>query len=74
MIWAFEQELDDDAEHQFYSGESDLQWKQLDNDMSEMLHGPNHTMEIDHAGLEAWQARKQNGFRLFGKYYQNLWD
>ena len=74
MIWAFEQELDDDAEHQFYSGESDLQWKRLDNGMSEMLHGPGHTWQIDQAGLEAWQARKQNGFRLFGRYYQNLWD
>lgn len=23
---------------------------------------------------EAWQARKENGLRLFGKYYEGLWD
>lgn len=23
---------------------------------------------------EAWQPRITNGFRLFGKYYENLWD
>lgn len=74
MIWAFEQELQEDAESCFYSGKIDWQSKTLDNGMSEMLHGPNHTFEIDHAGLEVWQARKQNGFRLFGRYYQSLWD
>jgi hypothetical protein len=25
-------------------------------------------------GLKAYQKRKQKGFELFGKYYQNLWD
>ena len=25
-------------------------------------------------GLKAFCARKQNAFRLFGKYYQNLWE
>lgn len=74
MIWAFEQKLDDNAEDQFYSGETDWQWKQLSNGMSEMVNGPRHTMKIDHAGLEAWQARKTNGFRLFGKYYEALWS
>ena len=28
----------------------------------------------DEAKAKAYYARKQNGFRLFGKYYQNLWD
>ena len=74
MIWAFEQEIDDDAEHQFYHGETDFQWKKLDNGMSEMLEGPGHTMQVDQEGLRAWNDRKQNGFRLFGRYYTNLWD
>ena len=74
MIWAFEQEIDDDAEHQFYHGETDFQWKKLDNGMSEMLEGPGHTMQVDQEGLRAWNDRKQNGFRLFGRYYANLWD
>ena len=31
-------------------------------------------MKVDRAGLEAYHARIQNGCRLFGKYFQNLWD
>ena len=30
--------------------------------------------EYDKEGHAAWQKRKDNGFVLFGKYYQNLWD
>ena len=29
--------------------------------------------ELDVAGLHAYQERKTNGLRLFGKYYQGLW-
>jgi len=29
---------------------------------------------IDEAGLREYQARVQNAYRLFGKYYQTLWD
>jgi hypothetical protein len=39
-----------------------------------LVQGPNHTHKVDEEGLAAWEARKQNGFRLFGVYYQNLWD
>ena len=74
MIWAFEQKLDDDAEHQFYSGETDQQWKTLENGMSEMIRGPKDTFQVDRAALDAWAQRQANGFRLFGKYYQALWD
>jgi hypothetical protein len=28
----------------------------------------------DEEKAKAYWARKRNGFRLFGKYYQNLWD
>lgn len=28
----------------------------------------------DEEGLKAYRDRIQNGFRLFGKYYQTLWD
>lgn len=74
MIFAFECKLDDSWEDQFHSGEHDLQWKQLENGMSEMVRGPRDTHEFDSEGHRAWQARIDNGFRLFGKYYQALWD
>jgi hypothetical protein len=30
--------------------------------------------KLDKVGFEAWNKRKQNGLRLFGKFYENLWD
>jgi hypothetical protein len=35
---------------------------------------PDHTYKCDYEGMRAVEARIQNGFRLFGRYYQNLWD
>jgi hypothetical protein len=31
-------------------------------------------LKVDHEGLKAYEERKANGFRLFGKYYGALWD
>jgi hypothetical protein len=31
-------------------------------------------MIVDKEGLEKHQDRVDNGLRLFGKYYENLWD
>jgi hypothetical protein len=75
LIWTFEQlHPDNDWERQYYSGEHDIQWKKLDNGMSEMLRGPRDTFKIDMDGLTAHQTRIRNGLKLFGKYYQGLWD
>ena len=74
MIFAFDSKVNDGWEAQFETGESDLQWKTLENGMSEMVRGPNDTKVYDWEGRKAYEARIQNGFRLFGKYYQNLWD
>lgn len=30
--------------------------------------------DFDQKGYEAYQQRLSNGFRLFGKYYESLWD
>ena len=75
MIFAFETKVDDGRwEEQFESGTSDIQWKTLENGMSEMVRGPNDTKEYDWEGRKKYQERISNGFRLFGKYYENLWD
>jgi hypothetical protein len=70
MIWAFEQELKDDDEHQFFDhsecGDEKFPWNKDGQYVSKV--------KVDREGLEAHQKRKANGFRLFGKYYQNLWD
>jgi hypothetical protein len=67
IIWALEQKTSDHGESQFYSkAEPDIKSK----DINELVNN----IQIDYLGLEAWQARKSNGYRLFGKYYENLWD
>lgn len=84
MIFAFECELDDSWENEFRSGEMDLVWKPVDREGNpvpeeeakffQMGDGPNHTYECDYDGMKVVQDRIQNGFRLFGRYYQALWD
>lgn len=84
MIFAFEHKVDDSWEDEFRSGKSDTIWVPVDKDGNEvpkgehkfyqMKDGPNHTYKCDYEGIEKVQKRMQNGFRLFGKYYQGLWD
>jgi hypothetical protein len=70
MIWSFEQKLKDDDEHQFFDdsecGDEKFPWNKDGQYISKL--------KLDKEGLEAHQKRKANGFRLFGRYYQNLWD
>jgi hypothetical protein len=65
MIWAFEQQ-DNDGDSQFYDHGTKVAGETFEDSMQRI--------KIDHEGLKAWQARKANGFRLFGKYYEALWD
>jgi len=74
MIFAFDHLVDGSWEDKYHTGEFDIQWKKLDNDMSEMVYGPNHTHVCDYVGLNAEWKRVDNGLRLFGKYYRGLWD
>jgi hypothetical protein len=45
-----------------------------DHKYTEMRRGPNDTYKCDYEGMKVVQTRIDNGFRLFGKYYQALWD
>lgn len=85
MIWAFEQlQPDNDWEQLYTSGVADWKFVPVDvegnevskgeHKFSEMRHGPNHTYEIDWEARNKHQERINNGLRLFGKYYQALWD
>jgi len=64
MIFAFESKLDDSWEDEYYKYEDGH---------------PNEPFGLklvwkDDEGRKAHQARISNGFRLFGKYFENLWD
>jgi hypothetical protein len=84
MIFAFECKVDDSWEDAFREGEHDILWVPIDKDGNEvpkgehkyyqMKDGPNHTYKCDYEGMKVVQQRIDNGFRLFGKYYQALWD
>ena len=86
MIFAFECKLDDSWQDKFRSGEHDLIWienkeHQFANPKTGVMEstyrmekGPNDTYECDYEGMKVVETRIQNGFRLFGKYYQALWD
>lgn len=74
MIHAFESKIQDDWQEQFYSGKADWKMEDMGADFSKMVKGPNHTLEVDIEGMKVYQERISNGFRLFGKYYENLWD
>jgi len=69
MIWAFEQQLKDDDESEFFDHSECKDLKDI-KDWNERIS----KVKVDNEGLEAHQKRKANGFKLFGKYYQNLWD
>lgn len=73
MLFAFKA-YNADWEDQFFSGEHDIIWEDVpDTEFSEMKKGPNDTFKIDKKGLKKYQNRINNGTRLFGKYYGNLW-
>lgn len=66
MIWAFEQKLNDNGDSQFYDHSAVQSTASLNQQIGQM--------KVDRVGLDAYQKRMTNGFRLFGKYYQGLWD
>ena len=80
MIQAFECHVDESWEDQYRSGVHDIAWEVSETDengepkLYRLKDGPNNTYKCDYEALEKHQKRNQNGFRLFGKYYQNLWD
>lgn len=84
MIFAFEKKNEDDWQSEFHSGEIDMVWVPVDKDGNEvpkgthkymqMRRGPNDTSSWDMEGQLKVQERMSNGFRLFGKYYEGLWD
>jgi hypothetical protein len=80
MIFAFENSINREWEESYRSGEID--WKSeacaWDENgkatMHKMVDGPKNTYKCDYDGMKVVEDRIKNGFKLFGKYYQALWD
>ncbi|MCK9369140.1 hypothetical protein M0R04_04230 [Candidatus Dojkabacteria bacterium] len=65
LIWTFSQVHNDcDWEEQYYSGT--CSWENNKFDSS--------NFKVDQVGYDAHQKRISNGLKLFGKYYQGLWN
>ena len=80
MIFAFEHHINKEWEEAYRSGEFDhksvaCEWYENGKPkMFRLEEGPNHTYKADYEGMRVVEDRIKNGFRLFGKYYQGLWD
>jgi hypothetical protein len=80
MIYAFEHHINREWEEAYRSGEIDWKSEACEWDengkakMFKMVDGPKNTYECDYDGMKVVEDRIKNGFRLFGKYYQALWD
>ena len=80
MIFAFECKVDDSWEEKFRSGVHDTKivatkWDENGKaTMFQLVDGPNNTFECDYEGMKEVQKRISNGYCLFGKYYEGLWD
>lgn len=83
MIWTFGQHgLENDSD-QFYHNSDQLEMISTPTDDTKNLYsvGFNHQKDPtkppyfrDDEGLKKHAERKDNGRRLFAKYYENLWD
>lgn len=80
MIFAFEKQLDESWKDEFSKGKIEMksvpcEWDENGKPTLYLMEeGPNHTYECDYEGIKKVQERIDNGLRLFGKYYQSLWD
>ena len=80
MIFAFTAKRDGTWQDKYSSGNHDWSSEPCEWDdkgkptMYKMVTGPNDTYKCDYEAMAIEQARITNGFRLFGKYYENLWD
>jgi len=66
MIWAMKEHAEGTGDDKFF----DHSEVNEEVDLSEQVS----QIKCDREGLDAYNARKQRGFELFGKYFQNLWD
>ena len=65
MIWAFEQKCRDHWEEDYYG-------LYIEGEDGKFLNG--RFEWTDDKGRNAHQERMTNGFKLFGKYFESLWD
>ena len=66
IIWAFEQHTRDDEKDEFFDHSQVDERTDINTQVAQI--------KVDTDGLNHHEHRKQMAFKLFGKYYQALWD
>jgi len=76
MIWAFEQLDSDDWENQYWITHPEIDFDKYPEDEGKTVIPVRWKVqgECDWVGRAKHQDRIDNGLRLFGKYFQTLWD
>lgn len=76
MIWSFEQKLDDNWEEQYWIEKPKLDLTDYLEDEGKECIPVRWEVEgkCDWEGRRRHQEKIDNGLRLFGKYYNGLWD
>jgi hypothetical protein len=76
MIWAFEQLNGDNWEDQYWITHPEIDFNKYPEDEGKTVVPVRWKVEgeCDWEGRAKHQARIDNGLRLFGKYFQTLWD
>jgi hypothetical protein len=77
MIQAFECKVDEKWDEKYWTGTSKIEWQESNVEYngkktSQMVELGDRKCDWD--AYKAHEERNSNGFRLFGKYYQGLWD
>ena len=76
MIWAFEQIVDEDWEQQYWITNPEIDFTKYPEDEGKEITPVRWKVkgECDWEGRRKHQERIDNGLKLFGKYFQGLWD
>lgn len=78
LIWTFEQLVDDSWEDQYFHGDPEFDFvPHVDANGEETGYTElksKDNFSIDMEGLSSHNRRIDEGLRLFGKYYRNLWN
>lgn len=76
MIWSFEQRLDDNWDEKYWITHPVLDMDDYPEDEGKTCFPVRWKVkgECDWEGRQKHVEKMQEGFELFGKYYQNLWD
>lgn len=74
MIWTFGQHVGDEEPEFWIEKPEGMYFEPCEDRPNLSRMGYDKEGKFDEVAYKAYHARKANGFRLFGKYYQGLWD